>query len=295
MFDCWILNRQQQQHRREEVAAVRHAVDHQQQPHRPEQPAVSENRGDVGEVRQQREADARVLVAVPVELQLGQQLVHLGHRGDRGIHGHPPQQPGAAHVLERGGEAGPELLGPVRVEQRDAVTLVTLNRPQALNALNNQVLSELIEVFAAYDTDPSQRCLVLTGSEKAFAAGAELGHIGFPDRDRARRVEALNDQRALVGNVVAEEGRAERGFEYGIQRALERLKLILLLASGIWGMSARTFNRALTLPLEDVNVQVHLYDAETLQELDTFAIPEAHDPGPGIRERREQPVGARQI
>src|SRR4029450_2612024 len=62
----------------------------------------------------------------------------------------------------------------ILVEQRDAVTLVTLNRPQALNALNNQVLSELIEVFAAYDSDPSQRCLVLTGSEKAFAAGADI-------------------------------------------------------------------------------------------------------------------------
>jgi len=57
----------------------------------------------------------------------------------------------------------------ILVEQRDAVTLVTLNRPQALNALNSQVLADLIAAFAAYDADPSQRCLVLTGSEKAFA------------------------------------------------------------------------------------------------------------------------------
>ena len=60
------------------------------------------------------------------------------------------------------------------VEQRGAVTLVTLNRPQALNALNSEVLRELIHAFAAYDADPSQRCLVLTGSEKAFAAGADI-------------------------------------------------------------------------------------------------------------------------
>ena len=60
------------------------------------------------------------------------------------------------------------------VEQRDAVTLVTLNRPQALNALNSEVLAELIAAFAAYDADLSQRCLVLTGSEKAFAAGADI-------------------------------------------------------------------------------------------------------------------------
>ena len=62
----------------------------------------------------------------------------------------------------------------ILVEQRDAVTLVTLNRPQALNALNTQVLADLIGAFATYDADPTQRCLVLTGSEKAFAAGADI-------------------------------------------------------------------------------------------------------------------------
>ncbi|HYI49302.1 MAG TPA: enoyl-CoA hydratase [Allosphingosinicella sp.] len=62
----------------------------------------------------------------------------------------------------------------ILVEQRDALTLVTLNRPQALNALNSQVLADLIAAFAAYDSDESQRCLVLTGSEKAFAAGADI-------------------------------------------------------------------------------------------------------------------------
>jgi enoyl-CoA hydratase len=63
----------------------------------------------------------------------------------------------------------------ILVERRGAVTLVTLNRPQALNALNSEVLKELIDAFAAYDSDASQRCLVLTGSgEKAFAAGADI-------------------------------------------------------------------------------------------------------------------------
>ena len=62
----------------------------------------------------------------------------------------------------------------ILVEERGAVTLVTLNRPQALNALNSEVLKELIEVFAAYDADANQHCLVLTGSEKAFAAGADI-------------------------------------------------------------------------------------------------------------------------
>src|SRR3954465_9026845 len=62
----------------------------------------------------------------------------------------------------------------ILVEQRGAVTLITLNRPQALNALNSQVLGDLIAAFAAFDSDDSQHCALLTGSEKAFAAGADI-------------------------------------------------------------------------------------------------------------------------
>src|SRR3982751_4369010 len=72
----------------------------------------------------------------------------------------------------------------ILVEQKGPVTLITLNRPQALNALNGQVLAELIAAFAAFDSDDSQRCAVLTGSEKAFAAGAdikEMSEQGFAD------------------------------------------------------------------------------------------------------------------
>ncbi len=72
----------------------------------------------------------------------------------------------------------------ILVEQKDGVTLVTLNRPQALNALNSKVLAELIDAFAAYDCNDAQRCLVLTGSEKAFAAGADIKEMqsqGFAD------------------------------------------------------------------------------------------------------------------
>lgn len=62
----------------------------------------------------------------------------------------------------------------ILVERRDAVTLITLNRPKALNALNSQVLAELTAALAAYDADSSQGCAVITGSEKAFAAGADI-------------------------------------------------------------------------------------------------------------------------
>lgn len=62
----------------------------------------------------------------------------------------------------------------ILVEQQGAVTLIRLNRPQALNALNNQTLEDLQAAFATYEADSTQGCLVITGSEKAFAAGADI-------------------------------------------------------------------------------------------------------------------------
>jgi enoyl-CoA hydratase len=70
----------------------------------------------------------------------------------------------------------------ILIERHDAVTLVRINRPQALNALNAQVLADMTAAFAAYDADRAQRCLVVTGSDKAFAAGAdikEMADLGF--------------------------------------------------------------------------------------------------------------------
>jgi enoyl-CoA hydratase len=66
----------------------------------------------------------------------------------------------------------------ILVEQRGAVTLITLNRPQALNALNSTILKELIAAFARFEADESQGCAVLTGAgEKAFAAGADIAEM----------------------------------------------------------------------------------------------------------------------
>jgi enoyl-CoA hydratase len=55
------------------------------------------------------------------------------------------------------------------------VGIVTLNRPKQLNALNNQLMDELGAALKAFDADPAIGCMVLTGSEKAFAAGADIG------------------------------------------------------------------------------------------------------------------------
>jgi enoyl-CoA hydratase len=60
------------------------------------------------------------------------------------------------------------------VETADGVSLVRLNRPEALNALNGQLLGELGQALEAASADKAVRCLVLTGSERAFAAGADI-------------------------------------------------------------------------------------------------------------------------
>ena len=60
------------------------------------------------------------------------------------------------------------------VETHGAVLLIRLNRPAALNAINVQLGKELLGTLAAFETDPGLRCAVITGSEKAFAAGADV-------------------------------------------------------------------------------------------------------------------------
>ena len=60
------------------------------------------------------------------------------------------------------------------VEIEDYVALIRLNRPDALNALNSQLMGELGEALRAADENDKVRCIVITGSEKAFAAGADI-------------------------------------------------------------------------------------------------------------------------
>ena len=72
----------------------------------------------------------------------------------------------------------------ILVETRGRVGLVTLNRPKALNALCDQLMTELGQAMAAFDADPAIGAIVLTGSEKAFAAGADIKEMKvrtYPD------------------------------------------------------------------------------------------------------------------
>jgi len=62
----------------------------------------------------------------------------------------------------------------ILVKTEGPVGVITLNRPQALNALNSELLDELVATLEAWDLDDQVRAVVLTGSERAFAAGADI-------------------------------------------------------------------------------------------------------------------------
>ena len=62
----------------------------------------------------------------------------------------------------------------VLTEAKGDLVLVTLNRPEALNALNDELMDELSSAVDKYEENPDLKCLILTGSEKAFAAGADI-------------------------------------------------------------------------------------------------------------------------
>ena len=65
----------------------------------------------------------------------------------------------------------------ITVERRDRVGIITLNRPKALNALNSQVMNEVVAAAADFDADEGVGAIVITGSERAFAAGADIAEM----------------------------------------------------------------------------------------------------------------------
>src|SRR5271170_2554645 len=67
------------------------------------------------------------------------------------------------------------------VEARGRVGLIRLNRPQALNALNRALMRDLGQAIAAFEADAAIGCMIITGSDKAFAAGADIKEIADKD------------------------------------------------------------------------------------------------------------------
>ena len=77
------------------------------------------------------------------------------------------------------------------------VALVRFNRPQALNALNPQLLSESFAALAAFDTDEEIGCMVVTGSDKAFAAGADIKAMAERDTVDMMKDDGITNWRAF--------------------------------------------------------------------------------------------------
>jgi enoyl-CoA hydratase len=102
----------------------------------------------------------------------------------------------------------------ILVERRGRVGLVTLNRPEALNALNKATMDELVAAVSAMDADPEVGAVVLTGSAKAFAAGADIKEMqskGYMDMYAADWFRGWEDFTRLRIPVVA----AVSGFALG--------------------------------------------------------------------------------
>ena len=77
------------------------------------------------------------------------------------------------------------------VERHDAVTLIRLNRPQAMNALNDQLMDELTAALDEAEADEGVRCMVITGSERAFAAGADIKEMASKDYVQAYKEDFI--------------------------------------------------------------------------------------------------------
>jgi enoyl-CoA hydratase len=65
----------------------------------------------------------------------------------------------------------------IQIERQGRVVIVRLNRPQVLNALNSEMMHEMVEAMQELDHDPEVGCFVLTGNDKAFAAGADIKEL----------------------------------------------------------------------------------------------------------------------
>ena len=91
------------------------------------------------------------------------------------------------------------------VEIEDHVALIKLNRPDALNALNTQLLGELCEALEDADANDKVRCIVITGSEKAFAAGAdikEMSEMSYVDVYTTNLFASANDRITAIRKPI---------------------------------------------------------------------------------------------
>jgi enoyl-CoA hydratase len=79
----------------------------------------------------------------------------------------------------------------IALTRKDTIAIVTLNRPRVLNALNSETLNELYEAFTKLDGDQEVRVIIITGSGKAFIAGADIAEMNTYSPDEARSFSRL--------------------------------------------------------------------------------------------------------
>jgi enoyl-CoA hydratase len=94
----------------------------------------------------------------------------------------------------------------VLVEREEPIAVVLLNRPEALNALNDEVMGALVDALVELDEDDAVRCIVLGGSERAFAAGADIGQMAEAsamEMYEARRIDRWDAIRRVRTPLVA--------------------------------------------------------------------------------------------
>jgi enoyl-CoA hydratase len=94
----------------------------------------------------------------------------------------------------------------VLVERDEPIAVVTLNRPDRMNALSEPLMEELVAALTELDRDEKIRCIVLAGNDKAFAAGADIGEMATASAMEmlyARRVERWDAIRKLWTPLVA--------------------------------------------------------------------------------------------
>lgn len=89
----------------------------------------------------------------------------------------------------------------ILTETRGRVGLITLNRPQALNALNNQLVREMMDALVNFDNDDNVGAIVLTGSEKAFAAGADIKEMAMLGQDPTQARAFMLKGQALFNKI----------------------------------------------------------------------------------------------
>ncbi|WP_203299215.1 enoyl-CoA hydratase [Marinobacter sediminum] len=80
----------------------------------------------------------------------------------------------------------------ILLERHDPVALIRLNRPKVLNALNSELMSELSDLLKDLEQDDEVRAIVITGNEKAFAAGADISEMQAMDFSRAYREQFIS-------------------------------------------------------------------------------------------------------